>query len=351
MIDPGRVEQYRLPQEENERIFHEEIAADLLANRTGQETPTVVFLIGQPGAGKSRVTEMVAEKLNLQGGFADIDSDLYKPYHPAYDDLMAEDDTLMAAYTRADGRAWMALAEEYVRSHQLNAVIQETSQNPEAVADKMRAYRAHGFRVEALFMGVSKAESDQGVCNRYATQRADGRGGRLTVRANADESFHGIPVLADLVDRDALAHQSSVFRRGEGEPRYSNTLDASDRWSAPPATRESVETERSRPLPPDQSRGFADTQLRLRALTDIPDPEWPDRLNEIERNVAPLLRPADARRLSIPTRPSASAARSRSTTVRKPDQPPQGASRKAEPRQQPPPHRLGGPETGRGRTR
>ncbi|MEU3433106.1 zeta toxin family protein [Streptomyces sp. NPDC006863] len=351
MIDPARVEQYRLPQQENERVFYEEIVPDLFADRVGQETPTVVFLIGQPGAGKSRVTEMVAEKLNRQGGFADIDSDLYKPYHPAYDDLMAEDDTLMAAYTRADGRAWMALAEEYVRSHGLNAVIQETSQNPEAVADKMRAYRANGFRVEALFMGVSKAESDQGVCNRYATQRADGRGGRLTVRANADESFHGIPILADLVDRDALAHQSSVFRRGEGEPRYSNSLDASDQWTAPPATRENVDAERSRPLPPDQSRGFADTQILLRALTDIPDPEWPDRLDEIERNAAPLLRPADARRLSIPARPSAAAARSRSTTARKPAAPQPGTSQQAGPGQQPPPHRPEGPQAGRGRSR
>ncbi|MEV5444071.1 zeta toxin family protein [Streptomyces sp. NPDC052644] len=55
----------------------------LLQGRASQETPTVVSLVGQPGADKSRVTEMVAAQLNRHGGFVDVDSDLYKPYHPA----------------------------------------------------------------------------------------------------------------------------------------------------------------------------------------------------------------------------------------------------------------------------
>ncbi|GAB7109607.1 hypothetical protein JCM4814A_79220 [Streptomyces phaeofaciens JCM 4814] len=82
MTDPGEVERYRLPEQENERIFRVRIVPDLLEGRASQETPTVVFLVGQPGAGKSRVTEMVASVLNRHGGFADVDSDLYKPYHP-----------------------------------------------------------------------------------------------------------------------------------------------------------------------------------------------------------------------------------------------------------------------------
>ncbi|MEV5444072.1 hypothetical protein AB0N23_16280 [Streptomyces sp. NPDC052644] len=61
----------------------------------------------------------------------------------------------MAAYTRADGRAWMAQAEKYVRDHKQHAIInQETSQNAEAVEQKMRAYRAAAARVEGLVMGV-----------------------------------------------------------------------------------------------------------------------------------------------------------------------------------------------------
>ncbi|MFG2775938.1 zeta toxin family protein [Streptomyces sp. NPDC048350] len=78
MIDPAEVERYRLLEAENQRILRERIVPDLLAGRAPQEMPTVVFLIGQPGAGESRVTEMVVNALDQHGGVVDVDSDLYK---------------------------------------------------------------------------------------------------------------------------------------------------------------------------------------------------------------------------------------------------------------------------------
>ncbi|MEU6059077.1 zeta toxin family protein [Streptomyces sp. NPDC047097] len=325
MIDEAEVERYRLPNAENQRIFRERIVPDLLEGRASHEKPTVVFLVGQPGAGKSRVTEMVAATLNRHGGFADVDSDLYKPYHPAYDELMAQDDTLMAAYTRADGRAWMAQAEEHVRTHGLNAIIQETSQNAQSVEDKMRAYRRSGARIEGLFMGVPKALSDQGIVNRYLEQLADRGQGRLTVQTNADESFEGILQLADRVDRGTLVDLASVYRRGEGKPRYINTLDDAGQWNAPPALRHAVEVERARPLEDSESQGFADTQLRLRQASRELDPEvWPERMARIEQSAVPILRLADVQRLEeaaqppsspITRRPDPGAARARSTTT------------------------------------
>ncbi|WP_244172690.1 zeta toxin family protein, partial [Streptomyces europaeiscabiei] len=305
VIDPAEVERHRLSDAENRRIFRERIVPDLLAGRTGQETPTVVFLVGQPGAGKSRVTEMVAGVLDRHGGFADVDSDLYKPYHPAYARLMAQDDTLMAAYTRADGRAWMALAEAYVRDHGLHAIIQETSQNARAVEEKMRAYRDSGARVEALFMGVPQAMSNQGIVNRYYEQLADRGQGRLTVQSNADESYAGILELADRVDRGTLADLASVYRRGESKPRYSNSLDGTGNWTGPPELRQALAAERVRPWTAAESDSFVTTQLRLRETARALGPEWPGRLTRIEDQARPLLTPTAAAQLTPPPPPAA----------------------------------------------
>ncbi|MDX3777581.1 zeta toxin family protein [Streptomyces europaeiscabiei] len=305
VIDPAEVERHRLSDAENRRIFRERIVPDLLAGRTGQETPTVVFLVGQPGAGKSRVTEMVAGVLDRHGGFADVDSDLYKPYHPAYARLMAQDDTLMAAYTRADGRAWMALAEAYVRDHGLHAIIQETSQNARAVEEKMRAYRDSGARVEALFMGVPQAMSNQGIVNRYYEQLTDRGQGRLTVQSNADESYAGILELADRVDRGTLADLASVYRRGESKPRYSNSLDGTGNWTGPPELRQALAAERVRPWTAAESDSFVTTQLRLRETARALGPEWPGRLTRIEDQARPLLTPTAAAQLTPPPPPAA----------------------------------------------
>ncbi|MFF5256871.1 zeta toxin family protein [Streptomyces leeuwenhoekii] len=348
MIDPAEVERYRLPQEENERIFREGIVPELLHGRASQETPTVVFLVGQPGVGKSRVTEMVAAQLNRHGGFVDVDSDLYKPYHPAYPELMARDDALMAAYTRADGRAWMAQAEQYVRDHGLHAIIQETSQNAEAVAEKMRAYREAGARIEGLFMGVPPAMSNQGIVARNIEQLADRGQGRLTVQANADESYRGILDLADRVDAAALVDLASVYRRGETKPRYSNNLDETGAWTNPPALRQSLESERARPWTDAESTSFVTTQLRLR---------------EAGRGLGGrMARPARDDRSPGPTaahpcrwrpartaRPSSAAACSRSTTTGRRPSASEGARPSERPRTegyQPP-----GPEQRRGPSR
>jgi adenylate kinase family enzyme len=344
MIDPAEVERHRLPREENERIFRERIVPALLAGRVPQEKPTIVFLVGQPGAGKSKVTEMVAAQLDKHGGFVDIDSDLYKPYHPAFTALMAQDDTLMAAYTRADGRAWMAQAEQYVRDHGLHAVIQETSQNAEAVEQKMRAYRAAGARTEALFMGVPQAMSNQGIVARYFEQLADRGQGRLTVQANADESYRGILQLADRVDADALVDLVGVYRRGETKPRYSNIVNDVGSWAAPAALRGNLETERNRPWTEIESDGFVTTQLRLREASRGLGGEWPARLAAIEEQARPLLTPVAAARLG-PARPSTAVARLRSTTLSEPPAPgtPAPGTHPSPPRQ--------GPEQRHGRSR
>ncbi|WP_344458331.1 hypothetical protein, partial [Actinomadura kijaniata] len=108
-------------------------------------------------------------------------------------------------------------------------------------------------------------------------------------------------------------------------PRYTNTLDGSGQWTAPPALRESIESERTRPLTPTESKGFVDTQLRLRETSRSLGAEWPQRLARIEQNAVPILLPADVQRLTPAARPSAAAARSRSTTTaRKPDGPTRG---------------------------
>ncbi|MEV7616140.1 zeta toxin family protein [Streptomyces sp. NPDC089799] len=313
MIDPAEVERYRLTPEENRQIFQEEIVPELLEGRAPQQKPTVVFLVGQPGAGKSRVTEMVANVLNQHGGFVDVDSDLYKPYHPAYDTLMAQDDTLMAAYTRADGRAWMAQAEEYARANKLHAIIQETSQKASAVEDKMLAYRQSGARLEALFMGVPQAMSNQGIVSRYFEQLADRGQGRLTVQANADESYRGILDLAEGIDDGVLVDLVGVYRRGESKPRYSNTVAGGD-WATPAALREALETERNRPWTVIESEAFVATQKRLRGAIGGQGPEWPERLTLIEQQAASLLTPSAAQQLQ-PARPGEANAASTATAA------------------------------------
>jgi hypothetical protein len=246
----------------------------------------VVFLIGQQGAGKSRVASMVADALNDRGGFAELDSDLYKPYHPRYDELMRRDDTLMAAYIGPDSWAWLAQAHQYVRAHQVNVLKPETGQDSRGAAANLRAYREAGFRVEVMVLAVPAAMSNQGILSRYYEQVLDRGHGRLTVQANADRAYTGILDLAEAIDNERLAEGAGVFRRGEATPRYGNALDAAGRWQATPALRAAIETERARAWTAEETADFLRTHHMLRRGLGA---QWTQRLDEILGQARPLI--------------------------------------------------------------
>lgn len=280
---------YLLSPEEGRRIFQQEIVPDLLAGREPQAEPTVVFLVGQHGAGKSRVATTVADVLNKRGGFVDLDSDLYKPYHPRYDDLMRRDDKLMAAYIGPDSWAWLAQAHEYARAQKINVLKPETGQDSQGAAAHMRTYRDSGFRIEVMVIAVPAAMSNQGIISRYYEQVIDRGHGRLTVQANADRAYTGILDLADIIDRERLASEVGVFRRGEAAPRYHNALDAAGQWHAPPTLRAAIESERTRKWTPEETADFLRAHVRLRNGLG---PEWEQRLDGIFAEAKPLMHDA-----------------------------------------------------------
>jgi|HubBroStandDraft_1064217.scaffolds.fasta_scaffold11458_5 hypothetical protein len=218
--------------------------------------------------------------LDRRGGFVELDSDLYKPYHPAYHALLQGDDKLMAAYLGPDSWAWLAQAHDHVRSARLNAIKHETAPDSRGAAVHLRAYRHAGFRIEAMFLAVPAAMSNQGILSRYAEQVADRGHGRLTVQANADRAYAGILDLADVIDREHLAGYTGVFRRGEAIPRY----QTSERLRASLPLREAIDRERERPWTPEETSDFLRTRRKLRTQLSV---QWTTRLDEILEQATP----------------------------------------------------------------
>ncbi|CAM5406720.1 hypothetical protein GCM10010329_86150 [Streptomyces spiroverticillatus] len=268
---------YVLSPQENELIFTHSIVRDLLAPFAPQDQPVALYLLGQPGSGKSHVASLLLHRFAPHGGCANIDSDLYKPYHPRYAEAMALDDRNMAACMGPDGQAWMHRAEQWAHHHKINMLIQETAQNPPYLADMMKASQASGFRNVVLALGVARALSDQGILHRYHEQVKDCGRARLTVPAKADLSDRGILATARLIDAEQLAHETAVFRRGEHLPRYHNHL-RDHTWARPPAFADAIERERHRPLSPAEDRDFRHVQAKL---LDEMEPEWTSRLLDI----------------------------------------------------------------------
>ncbi len=262
------------------------------------DAPVVVFLVAQPGSGKSRVTPDIGA--TFDDGFVDVDSDRYKPFHPEYDRLMAEDDQSMALHTGAAGRRWAQMMHDHIREHRFNAVVQSTAGNPASVVKDMRRYHAAGYRIAAAFLGVPEAMSQQEILKRYYDQVQDRGGGRLTVPENARRSYVGVPALADRIDADRIVGEVAVFRRGEGEPGYHNQLDPNGEWERPPGLRAAIEVERNRPWTAHETTDFLTVQAQLQTplhpatLQAHLGPGWSMKVAETGRLAQPLMHPVSS---------------------------------------------------------
>lgn len=246
---------YLLQEAHHERIFQRRIVPRALAGGQPQVAPVVYMLGGQPGAGKSRTKATLLAHLTDRGGGVELDGDLFRGYHPRYDELLAEDDRRAAYYTDFDAGRWLDKATSYVTERRVNVVLEGTMRRPAFVAQTCDRYRAAGYRVEAAILAVPEALSRLGVLQRYQQQKAARGHGRFSTSETHDAGYAGLLDTADAIDRDGLADAVTVYRRG-GTAVYANRLNPTGRWREPPATRAAIEAERRRAWTPAESETF-----------------------------------------------------------------------------------------------
>lgn len=198
---PG-VDYHRLSAEENRWIFDELIVPDLLDRVTAQERPVAVYVMGQPGAGKTGLTPMI--RRTLRGRPVRISGDDFKAAHPDYLRLLREEPRTAGERIRADYRAWQALAEQYVRERRADVVIEIAPSSAAGFTAGAMAYRRAGYRVELVVLAVRAADSRQGTADRYARVSRLGGPARFTTAQGHDAHF------AALADAVAAAEQMPV---------------------------------------------------------------------------------------------------------------------------------------------
>ncbi|MCT2546968.1 zeta toxin family protein [Streptomyces atratus] len=89
------------------------IAPSLLEGITPQEQPVAIYVMGQPGSGKTSQAQVLRRA--LRGRPTRISGDDFKAAHPDYYDLLREEPRTAGDRIRADYRAWQAMAEAAVR--------------------------------------------------------------------------------------------------------------------------------------------------------------------------------------------------------------------------------------------
>ncbi|MGW2540299.1 zeta toxin family protein [Kitasatospora sp. NPDC001574] len=292
---PG-VDYHRLSADEHDFVFDAVVVPAMLNAVTGQEKPVVVYVAGQPGAGKTRAARLVHRSLHRPVHLA---GDYFKVLHPDYLQLLRTDPRRASEPIRADYRAWQAKAEAYVRERRGNLIIETTPADPAKFTANAQAYRRAGYRVELLVLAVRAADSRQGTAHRYA--RASGRGvpARFTTTAGHDVHYRVLPDVVAAAEKLAAVDQVTVMRR-DGTALY-RSQPAELRLRRPRAAL-ALLAEQARPYTDQEAAAFWAVQRALHASI----PQYRDDLTAIAAQALPLmpdsLRP---RPLETPSAPAA----------------------------------------------
>ena len=207
-------DRYLLNEGENRRIFEQWIAGRKFAHLTSVAEPSVQFFGGQPGAGKSAAQEALVAQLRDRDGFygvAQVIGDELRAYHPAYAELLEQDDSSAAFYTDRDSARWIEASIEHVTSRGAHLVLEGTMRSADVTLRTAADCRARGYLADAHVMAVHEFVSRARIFQRYLGQvRASGHG-RYTLPEAHDRAYNALPDTVDALARSGAFRTISLY--------------------------------------------------------------------------------------------------------------------------------------------
>ena len=201
-----------LTEEERQEVFFEQILPVFYGNCGAVSCPSVHFLGGQPGAGKSFLQQIVASGLKRDGNdsVATISIDDYREFHDHWDELLRQDDETAGAWTNQDCWEWSRLAMSFVLERGCHVICEGTLRNPGETLADVNEYLEKGFRTELHIVAVHEFVSRLRYLSRYLRE-VRGRGvGRFIPRSFHDEAYHVLPESVATMVESGMFYQASI---------------------------------------------------------------------------------------------------------------------------------------------
>ena len=146
----------RLTGAERERIYREEILSLHLGGVSPSTAPTVIFVGGAPGSGKTgAVPQMAAELERRSGAPVVVSVDDLREHHPFWR-RDARTDAHAAERYDVDASEWFNRLYRDAIAQRLNVVLVTRFKDAALLTETVAEFRAAGFRAEAVILAVDE---------------------------------------------------------------------------------------------------------------------------------------------------------------------------------------------------
>jgi adenylate kinase family enzyme len=204
---------YLLDDDTHNRIYNERLALNLLAEKDPQEQPQAVFLVGQPGAGKSRIAPYLVADLNGTQATLHIDGDRLRAYHPEHGRLLRERASEAAALLNPDAAKWVHRLAADAAQKRVNVVLDTTMRDAEGTKQLAKMFRKSGYRVEAVVVATPERVSLLTVFQRHEATRQRQGAARYVPPAVHEQAYQALPHSLAAAEKQQLFDQVRVITR------------------------------------------------------------------------------------------------------------------------------------------
>ena len=235
---------FKLSLAEHESVFAD-LNDDTFDGRSPVERPKAVILGGQPGAGKSKLSEIMQQNVfGDSSNVVKINGDDYREAHPQIREIGEENDKMLAEYTDPDVRDWTKRLFDKAISERFNIVFEGTLRNPAPIMETMQRMAALGYEIHVACMAVNPKISKVSTFLRYETQKRSVGYGRWTNPAAHDVTVENLPSSLNLIEQNSPISSLSLYNRdgdclykSSGTSKKSSDMRASDvllrEWNRP----------------------------------------------------------------------------------------------------------------------
>ncbi|MFJ1847045.1 zeta toxin family protein [Streptomyces sp. NPDC088146] len=157
---------HRLSAEEHRWVFDELIAPSHLRRATYRPDPTVVYLVGEPGAGQLMAGRMLRRAMRPRP--VRLEPDLLRGSHPDYFQLVTDSPRIADELVRPDAEAWQAEAEAYIRERRSDVVIEADFTTVADFTISAARFARARYRIEVVALASRAADSRQRTLVNYA---------------------------------------------------------------------------------------------------------------------------------------------------------------------------------------
>lgn len=208
------VDMYTLSPEQFENYKKDVIMMLTTGVQPAQKGKQALMIIGgQPGAGKSRLANMIDEE--LQKNAVRVDFDQLRLMHPYYQTVCASYPDIVHRILQYDTNDVKKEAFKFLIDNGYNVIYEGALRDTQGFVEFAKQFKENGYNINLNVMAVPELESYGSTFFRYSVEIMTGGNPRWVEKELHDASYKGVVETSRIFEEEEISDNVRVFVRGE----------------------------------------------------------------------------------------------------------------------------------------